>query len=402
MPNGVQKTIAMPSGMSGASVFRCRTASHAGQLVDSSSQSEELALKCWPEQTPGHRVEAIHQRVSSLASKLDLVPSYRRSVDGKTAVVDLRGCWWELSSWMPGQPLPANADIAQVTCGARALLAAHRHLCTIELGQDRHFQPPVFEPCVAVQERLKRLQTITQPLQRCFQSNLAGSVPVRQLTGTDPALVLQAIDRARELLRRNWPDRSRRIQAELATLQFDPVPQHWILRDVHREHLLFVDRQVSGLIDFDAMRIDSPIVDFARWLGSFDCFWESPFETATQILAEVEPDSPLTASPAIGDPPQFTEPPSSEPGTGRPTAPRDSSWGLDSPPATVRPPSTFRAIEEGKSIKLLMAIARASLWLSLGNWVVWLVDESRQFPDLSRVAERVGRLTDYASRDAEH
>jgi Ser/Thr protein kinase RdoA (MazF antagonist) len=40
------------------------------------------------------------------------------------------------------------------------------------------------------------------------------------------------------------------------------------LRDVHREHILFDDDAVSGLIDFGAVGIDAPACDLARWLGS--------------------------------------------------------------------------------------------------------------------------------------
>jgi Phosphotransferase enzyme family len=37
--------------------------------------------------------------------------------------------------------------------------------------------------------------------------------------------------------------------------------------DLHREHLLFSEGTVSGMIDFAATRIDDPLLDVARWLG---------------------------------------------------------------------------------------------------------------------------------------
>jgi homoserine kinase type II len=41
------------------------------------------------------------------------------------------------------------------------------------------------------------------------------------------------------------------------------------IRDIHRDHVLFSGDSVSGLVDFGAMRIDLPLVDIARMVGSF-------------------------------------------------------------------------------------------------------------------------------------
>ncbi|HEY2882605.1 MAG TPA: phosphotransferase, partial [Pirellulales bacterium] len=40
------------------------------------------------------------------------------------------------------------------------------------------------------------------------------------------------------------------------------------IRDIHREHVLFQGNQVSGLIDFGALELDSPAADLARLLAS--------------------------------------------------------------------------------------------------------------------------------------
>src|SRR5205085_11670626 len=40
------------------------------------------------------------------------------------------------------------------------------------------------------------------------------------------------------------------------------------IRDVHHEHVLFTGDQVTGLIDFGALRIDTPLTDVARLVGS--------------------------------------------------------------------------------------------------------------------------------------
>jgi Ser/Thr protein kinase RdoA (MazF antagonist) len=40
------------------------------------------------------------------------------------------------------------------------------------------------------------------------------------------------------------------------------------IRDVHHEHVLFTGDEVTGLIDFGALRIDTPLADVARLVGS--------------------------------------------------------------------------------------------------------------------------------------
>jgi homoserine kinase type II len=47
------------------------------------------------------------------------------------------------------------------------------------------------------------------------------------------------------------------------------VPLQPCIRDIHAGHVLFTRDQVTGLIDFDAMRVDSVATDLARLLGSY-------------------------------------------------------------------------------------------------------------------------------------
>ncbi|MCC9600692.1 aminoglycoside phosphotransferase family protein [Stieleria sp. JC731] len=370
--------------MSGAAAFRC----------DSANGFPAFALKCWPAQTSLDRVRQIHEHVTSLANELAFIPSYQTQRDGKTWFVDSAGRAWEVSKWMPGQPLSANASREQITIGAIALSAVHRQMSRLECAN---------RPSSAIQDRLSRFQSISAPLSKCLDSNLSGPVPNR--TGTDPEQVLQAIRSACQLLRRCWQNRSRLLSSQLAQFQTCYVPQHWILRDVHREHVLFEQGRVSGIIDFDAMRFDTPLVDFARWLGGFDSFWEAPESVTSEIMAEASASQPFLQSPIssplldhTGEPIRTT----TDTEFGIVDSQSAAIPGVRAPEPNVGSPAGLQALQTADSIKLVVMIARATLWLSLGNWVVWLLDESRQFPDLGRVAERIGRLTDYASCDAEH
>ncbi|WP_160149276.1 phosphotransferase [Roseiconus lacunae] len=335
--NNVESTHLVPGGLSGGSVFRCVVRKDSGSLLGSTEAAAGFALKCWPAGASIQRVTQIHRVVSELAIRTRIIPKYRAALNGQTLVADQQGRLWELATWVNGQPIAQDADWELVRKGAQAIGLVHRTL--------RELKPwPALSPSAAIEERLDRIRRGSVTLQTCLASKTVGSVPQE---------LCWRVSDACHVLRLHWERKCHQIGAELGEFRGVDLPQHWILRDVHQEHLLFDAGQVTGIIDFDAMRVDSPLVDFARWLGSFQCFWQAPAQIAEQTLAECSPGTPFPALPAT-------------------------------------------------SSKLLVAIARASLWISLANWVVWLIDESRQFPDLDRVQRRLGRLTDYASRDAEH
>lgn len=47
------------------------------------------------------------------------------------------------------------------------------------------------------------------------------------------------------------------------------VWQHWCVGDLWSDHLLFTDNAVTGIIDFGGIRIDHPAQDMARLIGSY-------------------------------------------------------------------------------------------------------------------------------------
>ncbi len=59
---------------------------------------------------------------------------------------------------------------------------------------------------------------------------------------------------------------------ELARYETHPFQIELCLRDVHREHILFENERVSGLIDFGSIGWDTPAIDVARYLSTFDVF----------------------------------------------------------------------------------------------------------------------------------
>jgi homoserine kinase type II len=124
------------------------------------------------------------------------------------------------------------------------------------------------------------------------------------------------------------------------------VPLQPCIRDVWHDHVLFTGEQVSGLIDFGAMRVDNIACDIARLVGSF-----------------VADDVP--------------------------------KWS-----AAVAAYSSIRPLSDSER-ELVAAFDQSTVLLGGLNWVRWIYVEGRSFPDRRRVAERLsallGRLRHLAS-----
>ena len=48
----------------------------------------------------------------------------------------------------------------------------------------------------------------------------------------------------------------------------ESLPLSPAIRDIHHDHVLFSGDQVTGLVDFGILRIDTPLADMARLVGS--------------------------------------------------------------------------------------------------------------------------------------
>jgi Phosphotransferase enzyme family len=61
------------------------------------------------------------------------------------------------------------------------------------------------------------------------------------------------------------------------------------IRDIHHDHVLFTGDEVSGLIDFGAMRIDTPLTDLARLVGSLVGDDQEARRLAVDAYSELRP-----------------------------------------------------------------------------------------------------------------
>jgi Ser/Thr protein kinase RdoA (MazF antagonist) len=217
------------------------------------SFEQDFCLKAWPEDAISDRRLLELQRFSALLSdQLDYVP---RLVPPTTSTQSLTtpgvahhaGYFWEMSQWMPGEPLPADqVTLQQGIAAVEAVGKIHRISRSIK-------SMVAASPSVAI--RLEALSSYRSRVKSLGQ--LVGGPECGELVRQTMVYFQRSVD---ELI------------AQLKTLE--PVELFWVIRDVHREHILFRETKVSGIIDFGAARLDEPLIDMVRLLGSLcplDC-----------------------------------------------------------------------------------------------------------------------------------
>lgn len=228
------------------------------------------------------------------------------------------GFLWELSPWAAG-----SADFSKFPTDAR-LRAAMRVLAQF------HRAAETFPPGVTVGLPPAVPQRLAQ---------------IRQWRG-------RAWGRLRDAIRLDvWPELSLRapglldafqraaagVQAELEAVCRRPVPLLPCIRDIWHDHVFFSGDEVTGLIDFGAMRIDTASGDLARLLGSL--VGDDPTRRAVGISA-YEQVRPLSAA----------------------------EW------------------------RLVEVLDHSEVLLSGINWLDWVFLEGRQFDQPAKILGRIDRL----------
>ncbi len=344
-------------GMSGGRVYRVI-----------SRQGTSLALKQYSSSQPRHRIEEIHGWIGNLSADPSALVAPRFPVcNSERTVLQQSGPCWELSPWIDGRPLNQDASPQQIAIGVDALCRFHASASS--LGQRVGRSPSVGE----------RFQLLDPSRQFPDANGVLQQAPFdgdKELT--------DALMRACWLLREYWKSQSERLRQELSEQCFDDRLQ-LVLRDIHREHLLFsfsadsqqesppppIDQpggasrfslgsafdepescEAAGLIDFDSMRFDFPELDVARWIGSF-CGENRCFDELLPQVEKLSKLADLTENRAFKD---------------NQVSPLDR--------------------------KRILLFYRTGLWIGLANWAVWLTD-GRYFPAGSKaVAQRIHHLCD--------
>jgi homoserine kinase type II len=228
-------------GMSGAQFWRLET------------DSATFMLRRWPSEHPtAERLRFIHEVLFHAERRgISFLAVPVKTTTGES-FVSADGRLWELSPWMPGTADFERSPSRQKLAAALTALAKF-HLAVSDFlprASQRAATPPP-----AVSRRLSRLRELAD----------RGTDELRS-----PAILA------------DWPELApfaRRFFSTLPRLlplaigQLEPLagvllPVLPSIRDIWHDHVLFTGDEVSGIIDFGAVDIDTPAADVARLLGS--------------------------------------------------------------------------------------------------------------------------------------
>ncbi|MEX0820275.1 MAG: aminoglycoside phosphotransferase family protein [Pirellulaceae bacterium] len=293
-------------GFSGAAFWRIAT-----------DDDDRLCLRRWPAEHPNRRqLQAIHDALRHVAeggfAKLP-VPFLSR--DGQTIVAEA-GHLWELAPWLPGKadfhehPTAERLDAAMV-----ALAQFHRGIQP--LGAQTGNPPGI----TSRREQLDRLCAGgTNEMSRAV--SVSAWPEFRQCA----AAILDGFNEHAPGLK-PLLDSARRLR----------LPLHPCIRDIWHDHVLFEGNEVTGFVDFGAMRIEHVACDISRLLGSLVANDRSKWE---QGLAAYQ---------------------------------------------------TLKSLSDDE-LMLVDAYDRSNVLLSGMNWVQWIAVEDRQFEDRQRVLLRLDEI----------
>jgi len=242
LPEDRQQTVPLGfvGGLSGAKFWQIRT------------PEGRFCLRRWPQAHPTpDRLKLIHSVLLRAAQQnCSFVATPLRTKTGETFVRH-GGHLWELTRWIAGAADLDRPPRSERVCSAMESLAAFHSAVS------SHQPWRSVGPSRGIRERLElaywfRAEGLDALKAALCRDRLSPSLDesVRSLLETANRRIDQLIE---ELL--PWHDR--------------PLLLMPCIRDVHREHVLFEGDRVSGLVDFGAMRAESPAADVARLLGSY-------------------------------------------------------------------------------------------------------------------------------------
>lgn len=207
-------------------------------------------IRRWPEGHPSSdHLRFIHQVLTDAGrSGLHFIPSPLTNRKGES-FLPLGPCLWEVTPWMRGSANYWEEPDDQKLVNAMEALAQF-HLSS------RETYGPARAASQGLRERCRQLEELLQRDASIIRSSLVPDAEINLHPLAD-----EILDR----FQRHAPE----VVGELKRALELQVAIQPVIRDVWHDHILFEGTQVSGLVDFGAMRMESPAGDVARLLGSF-------------------------------------------------------------------------------------------------------------------------------------
>ena len=228
------------------------------QVTDGQRQ---YCLRRWPEGTSARKVLWINTVLSGTG--LAFVPR-PLSANTRESLVAHARYLWTLQPWMPGQSpekLPPPREL--LGNALQALAQFHRATATAESDEEVDFEKGGSSG---------RGLWLGPPLGLKSRSDLAARYFKHDLNAIKAAHIpdkLSVLLSRRERLIPLFLEVAPRVLRQSEAALNKAVPLQPCIRDIHAGHILFTGDQVTGMIDFDALRLDSIATDLARLLGSY-------------------------------------------------------------------------------------------------------------------------------------
>jgi Ser/Thr protein kinase RdoA (MazF antagonist) len=225
-----------------------------------STTQGEFVVRRWPREHPSRERLALIHAVLAFAGQrgMQILPIPVQG-HGGNSFVSYAGYLWEVCPWLNGEANFYHQPSDEKLVAAMKSLATFHQATRDFLPQWSKVEriPPSWEPRTqsAVGDRLGRLAALT-PAEICRLSE-------RVTADTFPGLAPLA-RKFLTLVSKVSPA----AKAGLAPLARLQCPRQPCIGDIWHDHVLFVGEQVTGLVDFGALRIDTPAVDVTRLLDS--------------------------------------------------------------------------------------------------------------------------------------
>jgi len=229
----------------------------------------EFCLRRWPRQHPHpQQLVLIHTVMGRVSGDLPAVPLPQATTSGAT-FVEQDGQLWELVTWRPGKADYRERPSRERLQAAMQTLARFHTLA----GRGQSVEPTV-PPALC--DRAERWAELAASGVAAIERSLARPLG-SEIDQLAPRLLILACTA------HNDPERNP------SRWSVPKLPLQPAIRDIHRDHVLFTGDEVTGLIDFGAMRIDTPLADVARLVGSLAGDDPEAREFALNAYSELRP-----------------------------------------------------------------------------------------------------------------
>ena len=299
-------------GFSGAQLWKV----HAEQTV-----GENYCLRRWPLDHPDkERLEWINLvLVHVVANGCPEIAVPRESINGQRYVAQ-NGYLWELAPWQPGiADFSSDPNDARLINVANCL--ARFHLGSAQVNLDFRSSPNArlrYNALTSAGELIEAIGKVAEPA------------------------AIHCVNYLRDVVTRLGSGKASQLADGLRPFVEEVFPVQPVIRDIWHDHILFTGNDVTGIVDFGAMQMDSVSLDLARVLGSL-----------------------------VGD--------------------RSERWNT-----ALDAYSKARPLQQPE-IEFAFALEQCAWFLGSLNWLKWIFLDQRSFESTADVEKRVSNLIDRLS-----